>query len=42
MIEDYMIQHSPSVRKKIAEGLRESREGKIISLRDIMKARKRA
>jgi prevent-host-death family protein len=42
MIEDYMIQHSPSVRKKIEEGLKESREGKIISLRDIIKARKRA
>jgi prevent-host-death family protein len=42
MIEDYMIQHSPGIRKKIEEGLKESREGKIIPLRDILKARKRA
>lgn len=42
MIEDYMIQHSPSIRKKIEEGLKDSREGRIIPLRDIMKARKRA
>lgn len=42
MIEDYMIQHSPSIRKKIEEGLKDSREGKIIPLRDIMKAKKRA
>jgi prevent-host-death family protein len=42
MIEDYMIQHSPSIRKKIEEGLKDSREGKIIPLRDIIKARKRA
>jgi prevent-host-death family protein len=41
-IEDYMIHHSPSIRKKIEEGLKDSREGKIISLRDIIKARKRA
>jgi prevent-host-death family protein len=41
-IEDYMIQHSPSIRKKIEEGLKDSREGKIIPLRDIIKARKRA
>jgi prevent-host-death family protein len=42
MIEDYMIQHSPSIRKKIEEGLKDSREGKITPLRDVMKARKRA
>ena len=41
-IEDYMIQHSPGIRKKIEEGLKDSREGKIIPLRDIIKARKRA
>jgi prevent-host-death family protein len=39
-IEDYMIQHSPSIRKKIGEGLKDSREGKIIPLRDLIKARK--
>ena len=42
MIEDYMIQHSPGIRKKIEEGLKDGREGKIIPLRDIIKARKRA
>lgn len=40
-IEDYMIQHSPGIKKKIEEGLRESREGKVIPLRDLIKARKR-
>jgi prevent-host-death family protein len=39
-IEDYMIQHSPSIRRKIKEGLKDSREGKIIPLRDLIKARK--
>ena len=39
-IEDYMIQHSPSIRKKIEEGLKDSREGKVIPLRDLIKARK--
>lgn len=42
MIEDYMVQHSPSIRKKIEEGLKDRREGKIIPLKDIIKARKRA
>ena len=41
-IEEYMIQHSPSIRKKIEEGLKDSREGNIVPLRDIIKARKRA
>ncbi len=40
MIEDYMIQHSPSIRKKIEEGLKDGKEGKIIPLRDLIKARK--
>ena len=39
-IEDYMIQHSPSIRKKIEEGLKDSRKGKVIPLRDLIKARK--
>jgi len=39
-IEDYMIQHSPSIRKKIEEGLKDSKKGKIIPLRDLMLARK--
>lgn len=39
-IEEYMIQHSPSIRKKIEEGLKDSKAGKIIPLRDLMLARK--
>jgi prevent-host-death family protein len=39
-IEDYMIQYSPGIRKKIEEGLKDSRKGKIIPLRDLIKARK--
>ena len=40
MIEDYMIQHSPTIRKKIDEGLRDAREGRVIPIEDLMKARK--
>jgi prevent-host-death family protein len=39
-IEDYMIQHSPGIKKKLEEGLKDSREGKVISLRDLIKTRK--
>jgi len=39
-IEDYMIQYSPGIKKKIEEGLKDSREGKVIPLRDLIKARK--
>jgi prevent-host-death family protein len=39
-IEDYMIQHSPNIRKKIEEGLKDRREGKVIAIRDLIKARK--
>lgn len=39
-IEDYMIQYSPGIKKKIEEGLKDSKEGKIIPLRDLIKARK--
>jgi prevent-host-death family protein len=39
-IEDYMIKHSPTIRKKIEEGLKDIKEGKIIPLRDILKARR--
>ncbi len=42
VIEEYMIQHSPSIRKKIEEGLKDVKEGKIVPLREIIKARKRA
>jgi len=39
-IEDYMIQHSPGIRKKIEEGLKDIKGGKRIPLRDLLKARK--
>ena len=41
MIEDYMISHSPSIRKKIAEGLKDAREGNVLSMSDMLKRRKR-
>lgn len=42
MIEDYMIQHSPSIKRKIKEGLKDAREGRVISIEDLLKERKRA
>jgi len=40
VIEDYMIQHSPTIRKKIEEGLKEAREGKIIPIDKLLMTRK--
>jgi prevent-host-death family protein len=40
MIEDYMIQHSPAIRKKIEEGLRDARKGTVIPIEQLLKARK--
>lgn len=40
MIEDYMIQHSPSIRRKIEEGLKDVKEGRVISIGDLLKARR--
>ncbi len=40
VIEDYMIQHSPTIRKKIEEGLKDAREGRVIPIEDLLKARK--
>ncbi|MDP2168491.1 MAG: type II toxin-antitoxin system prevent-host-death family antitoxin [Thermodesulfovibrionales bacterium] len=39
-IEDYMIQYSPAIRKKIEEGLKEIKQGKVVPLADLLKARK--
>ena len=39
-IEDYMIQHSPTIRKKIEEGLKDVREGRIIPIDGLLKARR--
>ncbi len=40
VIEDYMIQHSPSIRKKIEEGLRDVREGRVTPIGELLKVRK--
>jgi len=40
VIEDYMIQHSPSMRRKIKEGLKDVREGRIIPVGELLKARR--
>jgi prevent-host-death family protein len=39
-IEDYLIMHSPAIRKKIEEGLKDAREGRVIPIEDLLKARK--
>lgn len=44
-IEDYMIEHSPTIKKKIEEGLKDAREGRVTSIEDLLigkKAGKRA
>ncbi len=40
VIEDYMIQHSPSIRKKIAEGLKDVKEGRVTPIDNLLKARR--
>lgn len=40
MIEDYMIQHSPGIRKKIEEGFKDLKEGRVIPIGDLLKARR--
>lgn len=39
-IEDYMIEHSPTIRKKIAEGLKDAREGRVTSIEDLLKGKR--
>lgn len=39
-IEDYLFQHSPTIRKKIAEGLKDIKAGRVTPLKDLLKARK--
>jgi len=39
-IEDYMVRYSPGIRKKIEEGLKDSKKGRVMPLRDLIKARK--
>ncbi len=39
-IEEYMIEHSPTIRKKIAEGLKDAREGRVTPIEDLLKGKK--
>ncbi|MDA8078808.1 MAG: type II toxin-antitoxin system prevent-host-death family antitoxin [Nitrospiraceae bacterium] len=39
-IEEYMIEHSPTIRKKIAEGLKDAREGRVTPIGDLLKGKK--
>ena len=41
-IEEYMIEHSPAIRKKIAEGLKDAREGRVTPIEELLKGKKRA
>ncbi len=40
VIEDYMIQHSPTIRKKIEEGLKDVKEGRVIPIDELLKNRR--
>jgi len=40
VIEDYMIQHSPTIRKKIEEGLKDVKEGRVIPIDELLKTRR--
>ncbi len=40
LIEDYLIQHSPTIKKKIEEGLKDLKEGRVIPIGDLLKARR--
>ena len=39
-IEDYLIQHSPSIRKKIEQGLNDIKDGNVTPLAELLKSRK--
>ncbi len=40
LIEDYMIQYSPNIRKKIDEGLKDARKGRVVPIGDLLKVRR--
>lgn len=40
LIEDYLIQHSPTIKKKIEEGLKDLKEGRVIPIGDLLKTRR--
>ena len=39
-MEDYLIYHSPTIRKKIEAGLKDIKSGDVTPLDDLLKARK--
>lgn len=39
LIEDYLIQHSPAIRRKLAEGLKDAKAGRTIPIGDLLKKR---
>jgi prevent-host-death family protein len=40
-LEDFIIEHSPSIRKKIAQAEKDLRAGRLISLEEYLSARER-
>lgn len=36
-VEEYMIQFSPSIKKKIEEGLKDARAGRVTAISDLLK-----
>jgi prevent-host-death family protein len=40
-IEEYMIQFSPTIKKKIEEGLKDARAGRVTAIGDVLKGRTR-
>ncbi len=39
VMEDYIMQHSPAIRKKLAEGLEDVKQGKTTPIEDLLKKR---
>ena len=35
-IEEYMIEHSPTIRQKITEGLRDARAGRVTPIEELL------
>jgi len=40
-LEDFIIEHSPSIRKKISQAEKDLREGRVISLDEYLSVRER-
>ncbi|MBI5074667.1 MAG: type II toxin-antitoxin system Phd/YefM family antitoxin [Nitrospirae bacterium] len=39
-MEDYLIEHSPSIRKKIEAGVKDARAGRVTSIEDLLKTKR--